>query len=90
MYYVYLLKSKRDGTLYIGCTENLGKRVREHNAGKMRSTKGRVPYQLVHYEEYQSKTEALSREYQLKHNSKKKALLIEEINSVLEALSSSG
>ncbi|MBI1344444.1 MAG: GIY-YIG nuclease family protein [Terrimonas sp.] len=62
-YYTYILKSLKDGGYYFGHTKNLDIRLKQHNAGKVRSTKSRIPF-VVHYvEEFSSKTEAAKREY---------------------------
>ncbi|MDO8507033.1 MAG: GIY-YIG nuclease family protein [bacterium] len=66
MYYVYILKSKTDGKYYFGSTADLKNRFKEHNAGKVKSTKNRVPFELVCYEAYLTKTIALNREKYLK------------------------
>ena len=65
-HYAYVLKSERDEHLYIGMTSDLGKRVKEHNRGKVRSTKSRRPLCLVYHEEYENKTSARKREIFLK------------------------
>jgi putative endonuclease len=62
MFYTYVLKSLKDGNLYIGSSEYLEKRIKAHNSGKVRSTKGRRPLKLVYYESYATKTEARKRE----------------------------
>jgi len=49
-YFVYILRSKHDGKFYTGFTTNLGKRVEEHNSGRVYSTKARVPFEIVYYE----------------------------------------
>jgi putative endonuclease len=59
MYIVYILKSEKVNRYYIGHTEDLIKRVKEHNSGKMRSTKGYLPWKTVYTEEYETKSEAL-------------------------------
>ena len=66
MYFVYILKSKIDNNYYIGFTENLQKRLERHNSCLVRSTKHRIPFQLIYFEEYQTKREALRREKQIK------------------------
>ena len=66
MFYVYLLKSKKDGNLYIGCTNNLEKRIDEHNNKLNFSTKNRAPFELVYFEGYKNKEEAFHREHNLK------------------------
>ena len=57
-YYVYVLKSEKDGKLYIGKTTDLVKRVKKHNSGEVLSTKGRRPLTLVFYEAFKNKTDA--------------------------------
>lgn len=66
MEYVYIVKCN-DGTLYTGYTNNLEKRIRAHNNKKgAKYTKGRLPVKLVYFEKYNSKKEALHREYIIK------------------------
>lgn len=60
--YVYVLKSKQDGKLYVGCTDNLRKRIREHNDGKSFATKARIPFTLIYYEAYPHRKDAEKRE----------------------------
>ena len=66
MFYVYILKSRKDGKLYIGYTNDLKRRVEEHNSGKNLSTKFRRPFELIYYEAYKSKEDAEHREDMLK------------------------
>jgi putative endonuclease len=66
MHYVYVLKSQKDGQLYIGETSDLKRRFEEHNAGKSIATKSRTPFELVYYEAYQNSLLAKQREYKLK------------------------
>ncbi len=68
VYYVYLLKSKKDESLYIGYTNDLKRRFDEHNDKKSRSTKHKAPFELVYYEAYQSSSDARFREDQLKRH----------------------
>ena len=79
MNYTYIVRC-RDGTLYTGWTNNLEKRMEAHNSGKgARYTKSRRPVKLVYYEEFETKEEAMSREYAIKHMKKsKKEKLIEK------------
>ena len=65
-YYVYILRSKKDNRYYIGSTSNVIARLNFHNSGLQRSTKNRIPFGLVLFEEYNSKEEALKRERQIK------------------------
>jgi len=62
MYYTYVLISKKDKQLYYGYTNNLTKRFEEHRKGKVKSTKDRLPVELVYYEACKSKVDALKRE----------------------------
>ena len=66
MYYVYVLKSEKDGSTYIGYTNDLKRRLVEHNGGKNISTKHKSPYELVYHESYKSKSDARYRESNLK------------------------
>ena len=65
-YYVYILRSLKDGKFYIGSTSHLKTRLSFHNAGLQRSTKSRIPFELIYSEEYGSKSEALKIEKQIK------------------------
>jgi putative endonuclease len=66
MYYVYILRSLKDGRLYTGVTADLAQRLIEHNIGKNKATRHRRPLVLVYSEEYSSRSEAVRREYYLK------------------------
>ena len=71
MYYPYILKCK-DDSLYTGWTNDLKKRITSHNAGKgAKYTKARRPVELVYYEEFQTREEAMKREYAIKQLSRK-------------------
>lgn len=70
MFYLYILKSVADGNLYVGSTNDLKRRLFEHNQGRSRSTKHRVPFTLRYYEAYQDEEDARTREFQLKKDGK--------------------
>ncbi len=78
MFYVYIIVSDVDGTLYTGQTANLPERLKRHNQGKIRSTKAKKPYQLRYVEEYRTRSEAMWREWELKTkwNTERKKKLI--------------
>ena len=76
MYYVYILKSSKDGKLYTGHTVNLKQRLHRHNMGGVRSTKNRRPLKLIFYEVYLKKDDAKRREKYFKTTDGKKALKI--------------
>ena len=62
MYYLYVLRSLRDGMLYTGVTKDLQRRLREHQAGKTRSLRFRRPLALIYSETYPTRREAAARE----------------------------
>jgi putative endonuclease len=66
MFYVYVLRSQRDGMFYIGFTADLKGRLDTHNRGKVESTKARVPFELLYYEASRQQADALHREKYLK------------------------
>ena len=66
MYYVYILKSETSGELYKGCTADLKRRVKEHNAGNSKFTRSNGPWKLVYYEAFLSKEDARREELFLK------------------------
>jgi len=70
MYWVYILKSKTNNSLYTGSTSDLQRRIKEHNAGKSISTKRYLPWTIIYVEGYFSKEDALRREHNLKHSGK--------------------
>lgn len=65
-HYVYVLYSSKDGKFYIGYTQNLSRRLTEHNAGMNFSTKGRTPFRLIYAEAGLQKEDAIRRERYLK------------------------
>lgn len=74
MFYVYVLRSKKDRLNYIGFTVDLQRRFKEHNDGKSKSTAPRRPFELLYYEAHTSESDARRREKYLK-TSKGKASL---------------
>lgn len=65
-YYIYVLKSQKDGALYVGYTDNLKSRFEQHSKGRVTSTKNRRPLELVYSEACLSKPDATHRERYLK------------------------
>ena len=66
MYLVYILLSEKDNKRYIGFTENIERRLDEHNSGKVKSTKNRRPLKIVYTEEFELKSDAMKREKEIK------------------------
>lgn len=74
MNYTYIVKCS-DGSLYTGWTNDLEKRIKAHNDGKgAKYTKSRRPVALAYYEEFQSKEEAMRREWEIKQMSRQKKM----------------
>lgn len=65
-YYVYVLKSEKDGMLYTGYTNDLKERLKMHNEGKVSSTKNRIPLKLIYFEGCLNQQDATYREKYLK------------------------
>jgi len=61
-YYTYILKSAKNSNLYIGYTNNLVKRIKEHNQGLNTSTKPYLPWKLIYYEACLNSEDAMRRE----------------------------
>jgi putative endonuclease len=62
MYFAYVLKSERNHRLYYGSTNNLKRRLKEHNAGQSKYTRSTRPFKIVYFEEYRTLKEARKRE----------------------------
>ena len=74
VFYIYILKCC-DDTLYTGYTNHLEQRITQHNEGKgAKYTRGRLPVALVYFEEYQTKSEAMKREYEIKQLSREEKI----------------
>lgn len=74
MNYTYILKCA-DGTLYTGWTNDLDRRLAAHNAGKGgKYTRSRRPVSLIYYETYDTKEEAMRREWAIKQLSREEKL----------------
>jgi putative endonuclease len=65
-WYTYILLSEKDNKVYSGCTNDLKNRLKEHNCGKVLSTKNRLPFKLIYFENCLNKSDAYAREKYLK------------------------
>jgi putative endonuclease len=65
-YWVYIIESLQDHSFYIGYSENLENRLKQHNNGESIYTSRKIPWKLVYYEEFESKSSAIKRERFLK------------------------
>lgn len=73
-YFVYVLKSKKDGNFYTGFSEDPERRLKEHNSGKTKSLFFRRPLALIYKEEYDDELQARRREKFLKSGQGRKYL----------------
>ena len=81
MFYVYVLQSLSYGCRYVGSTGDLEKRLNQHNEGLARYTKGRRPWELIYFEEFSTRSEAMRRERFLKSGRGR-----EELNGKIPAI----
>jgi len=65
-YFVYILRSLKDHKNYTGYTSDIKKRIKEHNNGRVSSTKNRTPLELIYFEASKNKCDAMKREKYLK------------------------
>ncbi|MDY6793430.1 MAG: GIY-YIG nuclease family protein [Thermodesulfobacteriota bacterium] len=70
-YYVYILKSFKDGTYYVGSTQDLQSRIERHNQGRTKYTKPKRPWKLVYHEEHPDRSSAMKRENAIKRRKNK-------------------
>ncbi|MFA6016842.1 MAG: GIY-YIG nuclease family protein [Patescibacteria group bacterium] len=82
-YYVYILRSLKNNSLYIGYTSDLKKRFKEHNSGISQATKPFTPYRLIFYEAFLNRVDAKNREEYLKGGYGRKTIKL-MINEYLE------
>ncbi len=88
MFYVYLIKSISSRKIYVGYTNDLRRRLKEHNEmkGGKYTTKNKGPFELIYYEAYKSEKDAKRREGALKLHKKAYAQLRKRISDSLESL----
>ena len=85
MHWVYVIKSNPRGKLYIGSTDNLVRRLKEHNDGQNRSTKPYLPWKIVYTEGYFLRDDAIDRERTLKQFGKVYSQLKRRIKNSLRS-----
>lgn len=81
-HYTYILYSKSSDKYYTGSSKDLENRLQRHNAGATKSTKRGRPWEIVYFEEYDSKSEAMKRESYIKRMKSRKYIegLIEKFS----------
>ena len=74
MFYIYILRSINHGCYYIGSCENIEERIKQHNAGNVKSTKKFIPWELKYNEGHPTRKEAVQREKKIKSWKSRKAI----------------
>ena len=72
MYFTYIIYSKSKNKYYTGYTHDIDLRLQRHNSGWSRSTKSGIPWEIVYFEKYDTKSEALKRESEIKRKKSRK------------------
>jgi putative endonuclease len=71
VYHLYILQSEKDGTYYVGTTNNLEDRIKRHNEGRVKYTKPKRPWKLIYSEAHPDRSGAMKREYEIKSHKRK-------------------
>ncbi len=82
-YWVYVIQSENDSWTYTGHTNNVKRRLHDHNRGKMKSTRHHGQFKLIYTEEFSSRSEAMIREKFLK-SGKGRQIREELVKQILE------
>ena len=77
VYFVYILESLKDGSYYVGSTNDIKDRVLRHNQGRTKYTKAKRPWELVYNEEFPDRSSAMKRENEIKRH--KRRAFIEDL-----------
>ncbi len=85
MHWIYIIKSNPYGKLYIGSTDNLVRRLKEHNDGQNKSTKPYLPWKIAYTEGYFLREDAVDRERTLKQFGKVYSQLKRRIKNSLRS-----
>ncbi len=70
-YFVYIIESEKDGTYYIGSTQDIEERLQRHNQGRSKYTRTKQPWKLIYFEEYKDRTAAIKKELVIKQRKSK-------------------
>ena len=74
MYFAYILQSEKTLKYYTGSTAGLEGRLKKHNSGETLSTRDGVPWKLIHFEGFETRSEAIKKEMQIKSRGAKRYL----------------
>ncbi len=75
VYYVYIIRSQKDGRFYIGQTHNLERRIEQHNQGQSGYTKKYLPWELFAYKTYETRKDAMRNEKKIKNLKSRKRVM---------------
>ena len=75
MFYLYILQSEKDNSFYIGYSQNVEQRLEKHNSSKSGYTSTKKPWKIVYTETFETKTEAIKRESEIKRMKSRKYIL---------------
>ncbi len=80
-WYMYVLRSEKYKWFYVGLTQDVHRRLKQHNSKQVTSTKSKAPLQLIYYEKFKSRIEARDREkfYKVRYN---KEQLLNQLNQL--------
>jgi len=70
-YYVYIIRSDKDGTYYVGSTQDIESRLARHNQGRSKYTRNRGPWKVVYFKEYSRRADAVKREQAIKNRKRR-------------------
>ncbi len=77
MFIVYIIESEKDGIWYTGFTQDLQRRIKEHNTGKSKFTSGHMPWKLIYSETVEERIDARKKEKYFKSAAGKKYISIQ-------------
>ena len=70
-YFLYIIQSDKDGTYYVGSTQDIKDRLARHNQGRSNYTRNRGPWEVVYFEEYSRRVDAVKREKAIKNRKRR-------------------
>ena len=74
-FHVYIIQSQKDGSYYVGSTQDLKERIGRHNQGRSKYTRSKRPWELVYFEEHPDRPSAVQREKEIKRHKRKNYIL---------------
>ena len=81
MFYVYVLKSLKDNKYYYGYTSDIKRRIKQHNSGKVYSTRHRRPLQMIGFKSFINMDQALKFEKPIKRNNWQRDIFVKQLDN---------